>query len=44
MIFIAETGINHHSNIKIAKKLIKIFKEIRLNVSEFLKRDVYELK
>jgi sialic acid synthase SpsE len=44
MIFIGETGINHHGNIKIAKKLIKIFKEIRVDVLKFQKRDVYEIK
>lgn len=43
MFFIAEIGINHNGDIKIAKKLIKICKEIGVDAVKFQKRDIDEV-
>ena len=38
MFFIAEIGINHNGDIKIAKKLIRICKEIGVDAVKFQKK------
>ena len=43
MFFIAEIGINHNGDIKIAKKLIRICKEIGVDAVKFQKRDIYKV-
>ena len=40
---IAEIGINHNGNIKLAKKLIDIAKEAKFNAVKFQKRNINEV-
>lgn len=42
-IIIAEIGLNHNGNIDIAKKLIKVAKDVGANLVKFQKRDIYKV-